>query len=78
MSILQESTRNLMEKNEHCNSQRSLERKSYEALVHTWINEHDYYVHAEYRSFDRGNKGILGAMLGMMVGMNMNMNNDND
>ena len=67
-----------MEKNEHCNSQRSLERKSYEALVHTWINEHDYYVHAEYRSFDRGNKGILGAMLGMMVGMNMNMNNDND
>ena len=65
-----------MEKNDGCNTQRLLERKSYEALVHTWVNEHDYYVTAEYRTFDRGNKGMLGTMLGMLAGMNMV--NDNE
>ena len=67
-----------MEKNDNCNTQRSLERKSYEALVHTWVNEHDYYVTAEYRNFDRGNQGMLGTMLGMLASMNMFNEDENE
>ena len=70
-NLKKESSRNLTEKNEHSTSQRALERKAYESLVHTWVNEHDYYVRAEYRTFDSGNEGILGTMLAMMAGMNM-------
>ena len=67
-----------MEKNDNSNTQRSLERKSYEALIHTWVNEHDYYVTAEYRNFDRGNRGMLGSIhVAMLAGMNM-FNKDED
>ena len=71
IKLKKESSRNLTEKNEHSTNQRALERKAYESLVHTWVNEHDYYVRAEYRTFDSGNEGILGTMLAMMAGMNM-------